>query len=219
MIIHILIDIAQKHRTQDRHRAKRNAHQVHVAIALRVGNLARGHNRLVGHLRPSGTLGDGGDQFDLFQERRTRKSDRLLDGDRVRDFQFQLHRAADVVDDVGDELVVKDVVVDRVTDRPADDTDRERECRDRGDEVVGADNCSDNAGGDDDAPYAQPGEDQQAPGAVQGVCVEGSEGAASGSHDTRGDDHKFAVVAAEDGEEPEDDEGAGEDRKANRKTA
>ena len=52
------------------------------------------------------------------------------------DSEFELHGPADVVDGVGDEFVVEDVVIHRVADAAADDADGEGEGCDCGDEVL-----------------------------------------------------------------------------------
>lgn len=61
-------------------------------------------------------------------------------GDDVRfwrgDSEFQFHGPADVVDGVGDEFVVEDVVVDGVAYATADDADGEGEGCDCGDQVL-----------------------------------------------------------------------------------
>ena len=64
----------------------------------------------------------------------------LNEGKNVRfrgsDSEFEFHGAADVVDGVGDKLVVKDVVVDGVPYATADNADGEGEGRDGGDEIL-----------------------------------------------------------------------------------
>lgn len=52
------------------------------------------------------------------------------------DSEFEFHGAADIVDGVGEEFVVEDVVVDGVPYATADDADGKSEGRDRGDEIL-----------------------------------------------------------------------------------
>lgn len=89
--------------------------------------------------------------------------------------EFQLHSAADVIDGVWDEFVVKDVIVGCIADGAANDANGESEGGDRGNEVVGADDGGDNGGRDDDAADAETSENEKTPSAVQRVCVEGCE--------------------------------------------
>ncbi len=61
----------------------------------------------------------------------------MLGGERGRGrTEFELHGAADVVDGVGDEFVVEDVVVCCVPDAAADDADCQCEGCDGGDEIL-----------------------------------------------------------------------------------
>lgn len=53
------------------------------------------------------------------------------------------------------EFVYEDVVVDCVADCSAEDSDCKGEGGDGGDELVWADYCGDDGGGDDDAAYAE----------------------------------------------------------------
>ena len=93
MIIHVLVDIAQEARSDDTHRAKRNADQLHPPGALRKRNLARSDDNLVRRL----VARDAGDQSDFVEEGGAGEGDDLGDGFGVRDAELEFHGAADVV--------------------------------------------------------------------------------------------------------------------------
>ena len=156
MVVHVLVDVAQEAGADDRDDAEGDGHQIHIPVALRVGNLPRRDDGLVRQFRSL----DARQHLEILNEGRPRQGDRLLNHTPVQDMQFQLHSPADVVDGVGDEFVVEDVVVDGVAHRAADDADGEGEGRDGGDEVVGADDGCDDGGGDDDAADAETGENE-----------------------------------------------------------
>ena len=132
MIIHVLIDIPQKTRRDHAHAAKRKTDQVHPPVALRVRNLAGSHDNL-----PRGVVAcDAGDHFDVFEEGGAGEGDGGRDGFGVRDAEFELHGAADVVYGVGDEFGDEHVVVGGVADGAADDAHGEGDGCDGGDEVL-----------------------------------------------------------------------------------
>ena len=132
MIIHILIDIAQKARRNNTHPAKRNADQVHPPVALRICNLPRFHDNL-----PRRVIArDTGYQLDFFEEGGASEGDGGFNGFWAGDAEFKLHGAADVVDGVGDEFGDEDVVIGRVADGATNDADGKGECCDGRDEVL-----------------------------------------------------------------------------------
>ena len=83
------------------------------------------------------------------------------------------------MDGVGDEFLDEDVVVGGVADGTADDTDREGEGGDGGDEVVGADNGRHDGSGYHNTADAETREDQETPELVQIVDSGIREGAAA----------------------------------------
>ena len=192
MIIHVLIDIAQKARRNNTHPAKRKADQVHPPVALRIRNLAGSHDNL-----PRCVIArDTGYQLYFFEEGGTGEGDGGLNGFWAGDAEFELHGAADVVDGVGDEFGDEDVVIGRVADGATNDADGKGECCDGRDEVLrgvsgvehGGGMCKDetyvraNDGGDDgswydDAPNSKTGEDQKTPGSVERIGPQASKSA------------------------------------------
>ena len=132
MVIHVLVNITQKARRNDAHPAKGNANQVHPPVALRKGNLPRSDDDL-----PSRVIaGDARYQPEFFEEGGAGEDDGRFDGFGVRDAEFELHGAADVVDGVGGEFGDEDVVVGCVPDRAADHANGEGEGCDSCDEVL-----------------------------------------------------------------------------------
>ena len=171
VIIHKRINVPQEATRDDTDHPKRDTDQIYIPITFRIRNLARSDNRLVRHLSPQRRVRHSWDRLDLLEQTGAREGDSLGNSGAVDDAQLELHGAADVVLGIGHEFVVEDVVVDRVADRPADDADGEGQGGDGGDEVVWADDGGDDTSGDDDATDAKSGENQQAPGAIERVCV------------------------------------------------
>ena len=129
MIDHQLVDIAQKASRYDTYRTKRNAGQINILIALRIRYPARTYDN-----RPRRIIArDTGDYFQFVEQGGAGEDDGRLDDLGVRDAEFELHDAADIVDGVGDELGDEDVVVSRIANGSADDTDGEGERCDGGD--------------------------------------------------------------------------------------
>ena len=133
MVVHILIDIAQEETSNDTHRAKRNRREIHPAVALGVGDLTCLHDDRVRGL----VVGDSRDELELFEQGGAGQGDRGLDGFGGGDVEVFDHGAADVVDRIGDEFVVEDVVVDGVAYAAADDADGECEGCDCCYEILG----------------------------------------------------------------------------------
>ncbi|KIW47453.1 uncharacterized protein PV06_00148 [Exophiala oligosperma] len=207
MVIHVLVDIAQKDTGYDGDTTECDTGQIHILVTLGVGDLASKHNHFVRGL----VAGDTGNFLDAFEQTGARELDDLGDVGLVGDAQLQRHGAADVLDGVGDELVDKDVVVNRVTDAPADHADRESQGRHRRDDVVGTDDGRHDTRGDHDAADAQAAQDQETPEGVEVEPGAACQRAASRGHENGREDHEFAVVAPEHGQQPQDDAGARED--------
>lgn len=205
VIIHVLVDIAQEAGSNDAHLAKRYACEIDILVALGVRHPAS----LDDHLIRRVVAGDAEDLLDPLQQRRAREFDGLGDVGHVGDVEFFRHDDANVVFGVGEELGDEDVVVSRVADAAADNAHREGEGGDGGDEVVRTDDCGHDGGGDDDAAYAEAGEDEQASHLVQVVGRADRQAPATGRHEHRGGNHVLLVMAAEDAEKPQDDAGSG----------
>ena len=132
MVIHILVNIAQKARRNDTDSPKRNTRQVHPLVALSKRNLTRcNHHGVCGVI----TL-DARDELEILEQRGSGELDGFADVGRVFDTELERHGAADVVFGVGDEFVDEDVVVGGVTDGATNDTDGEGESCDGGDEIL-----------------------------------------------------------------------------------
>lgn len=215
MIIHVLVDVAQKDTRQDGDAAERNTGQVNVLVTLGVCDLAGQHDHLVRGL----VTGDSRDLFDPVEETCCGELDGLGNVGGVCDAQLQRHGAADVLDGVRGELVDKHIIVHGVANAPANDTDRERQRRDRGDDVVGADDGRHDTRGHDDAADAQSAEDQETP--ERGQVEAGATGqcTAPSRHEDGREDHEFAVMAAEHGQQPQHNTRAREDAEADGDTA
>ena len=209
MIIHVLIDVAQKARCNDTYHPKRDASQIDIVVALRVGHPARIDDHLIRRLVAS----NPGNLANALDERYGSKLDGVGDGAQIRDVELRGHDAADVGLRVGDEFRDEDIEVDGVADCAADDADRERQRRDGSDQVVRADDRGHDGRGHHDAADPQPGEDKKPPQLIEVVGGGCGETATAGCHEDAGDDHEFFVVAVG-AEEPENNAGAGEDAKA-----
>ncbi len=209
MVIHVFVDIAQKAGGHDTDHAKRDASQIYILIAFRVSHPARNDDHLIGRLVPS----NPGYVANAIGERYGSELDGSGDVSDVCDVKLRDHDAADVRLEFGGKFRYVDIGIGGVADRAADDADRERQCRDSGDQVVGADDGRDDGRGHHNATDAQPGEDQESPQFIQVVGGGCSETTAAGCHKDRGDYHELFVVAVG-AQEPQDDAGAGHDAKA-----
>lgn len=175
MIIHILIDIPQKARRDNRHRPKRNTRIIHILIGLCIRQLPGPHHHLVRRLIPR----DAGYLPQTLDQACPRQRDRLLDIRLILDPEFHQHRATDVFGGGGDEFPDEDVVVGGVADGAADDADGECEGRDGGDQVVGADDGGNDGGRDDDAADSEAGKDEKSPKRVEVVDAGAGKGGAA----------------------------------------
>ena len=121
VIVHVLVDIAQEARRDHAHPAKRDADQIHPPVALRIRNLPRRHDDLPRRV----VARDTGYQPEVFEQGGAGEGDGGFDGFGAGDAEFELHRAANVVDGVGDEFGDEHVVVGCVADGATDDADGE----------------------------------------------------------------------------------------------
>jgi len=214
MVIHVLINISQQATRNNRNPSKRNTRIIHIWIACRIRQLAsRDKNLPLGHIAI-----DARHMEDFVDQARADELCNLPDSGAVVDLVLHA-RDGDVLCQVGDELVVEDVVVDGIPDCAADNADGQRERRNGGDQVVRTDDGCHDGCRDDNAADAEAGDDEDAVDGVHVVAGCGGECAAASCHHDRGNDHEHAVSAAEGGEEPEDDAGADQDRKADGHTA
>ena len=131
----------------------------------RICNLARADYDLVRSI----VARDTWDELHFLDERGAREDDGLLDVGGVCDADAD-HCAADVLDCVGHEFGNEDVVVGAVADGATDDSDRESEGADGGDEVVGANDCGYDGRWDDDAARAKTAQDKEEPEGVHVVA-------------------------------------------------
>jgi len=209
MIIHILANIFQKQTRDNSHRPKCNTHIINIRIRLRVRQLACKHNVIPNRHIPINLR----QLQDLVKQTGAREFDCLGNSRDIKDVVFD-KCDSDAFTQFGHEFVVEDVVVGCVADYAADDTDCEGEGGDSGDEVIRTDDRGDDWGWDYDTSNPEAGDDEDAVHGLYVVDSSGGESAAAGCHHARGNEHEGTVVAAEDGEQPEDGEGACEDWEA-----
>ena len=175
MVIHVLVNVPQKACCKDTHATKRNAGKVHIFVALRICHLTSRNHHLVGGVVAS----NAGDLLQAIQQTGSGKVNGVENIGLVRDAEFKLHGAADVLDSIWHEFLDKDVVVGRVADGTTDDADGQRKGGDGGDEVIRADDGGHDRGWDDNAANAETCEDQEAPECVEVVGAGDGEGAAA----------------------------------------
>lgn len=131
MIGHILLNTAQETRGQDRDTPKGNTAIVHPFVRLSIRELAGPNNHLVCLL----VARDARNLSNLVQQRGTCELDCVRDVLDVGDIQLR-HRAADIVLRCRYEFRDEDIIINAVADAATDNTDRERECGNSGNEVL-----------------------------------------------------------------------------------
>lgn len=146
--------------------------------------------------------------MNLVHQRGTRQLDRCSDGLPVGNPALDA-RANHGFRKLRNQLLDEHVVVNRVSDHPADDADRDGQGRDSGNEVPRRDDGGDGRGGHDDAADAQAGDEENQVHGVNVVKTGGCEGAAAGCHDAAGEEDDPFDVAWEAREEVERDDAAG----------
>lgn len=123
IVIHIIPNILQEQRSDDTDSAEPDTSVVHPLVALRVGDLPRCDDCVVG----SFVACDTGDVADFVEEGGACELDGFGDVGWVGDVEFCEHDSADVVRCAGNEFGDEDIVVDCVADAAADDADGEGE--------------------------------------------------------------------------------------------
>ena len=131
MIGHILLNTAQKTRGQDRDTPKGNTAIVHPFVRLSVRELARPNDHLICLL----VACDARNLSNLIQQRGACELNCVRDVLDVGDIELG-HRAADVVLRRRYEFRDEDIIINAVADAATDNTDRERECGNSGNEVL-----------------------------------------------------------------------------------
>lgn len=159
MIGHVLLDITQEARCQDRNNSESDADIVNPLIGLGIRKLAGHDNHFIRCLIAS----NSGDLLDLSQQRSAGEFYDFRDSLDAGDVKLGHHNAANVVLCQRHKLGHEDIIVDGVADTATHDADGQSESGNGGNQVIGADDSGDNRSGNNNATNPKTSQDEQSP--------------------------------------------------------
>lgn len=132
VIIHILINIPQETRRNDADPPKGNADQVNILVARCVRRLPCRNDDLASGF----IITDGGDGLEFIKQCGPGQLNRGFDVLGILHTEFDRHGATDIFDRVRYKFVDEDVVIDRIPDTAADDSNGKRQGRNSSDQIL-----------------------------------------------------------------------------------